>query len=150
MAITTEDPEAILATYLARRKTFEDARKAADDAIEPLLARYVAALFREKPGLNAVAVAAYQDYDSSQLRGHAYVRQHSLEDDAWGRAGFAGECPKNEIDRDDAEALEEELRRFLPTLLRKRGYESWCIAFWRDPSKPEGYATEEREHPGFD
>jgi hypothetical protein len=144
-----DDLEAILAGHRARRAAFEAARAEHDAALLPLLRRYVAALFRERPGLNALALAAYQDYDSSQLTGRAYVSNHHLEDDAWNAAGFPAPCPSNEIDRDEAELLEDALMKFWPALQRQHGL-GWCIAFWRDPEAEDGVASEQREHPGFD
>jgi hypothetical protein len=145
-----DDLTTTLAAYRARRTAFEAARAALDERAEPLLRRYVAALLREHPGLNAVALAAYQDYDSSQLTGHAYVRTHALADDAWGRAGFEGDCPTNEVDDDVAAAIEDTLMLLWPSLQRGRGM-GWCVALWRDPSvEPDGVAIGWRDHPGFD
>ncbi|MGE0710296.1 MAG: hypothetical protein AB7N76_13720 [Planctomycetota bacterium] len=148
---TTPDLDAILTSYRATRATWESACREQDQAAERLLRRYVAALFREHPGLNALALAAYQDYDSSQLWTHTYVRNNGLSDDAWGLAGFPGECPTNELERDVIKELERTLERFSESLRRLRGGDTWCIAFWRDPSvEPDGVASGEREHPGFD
>ncbi len=149
MSDATHDPTAILAAYQARRGAFEAARAARDEALLALLPRYVAALLRERPGLNAVALAAYQDYDSSQLTGHAYVHPRRLEDDAWGAAGFEGECPVNEVDADEAEDLEATLMRFWPALQRKHGL-GWCVVFRRDAGAADGVVELQREHPGFD
>lgn len=146
MAETTSD---ILARFAKRRAAFEAERGELDALLEKLFARWVAAAFREKPGLNALAVATYQDYDSSQRVGHAYVNNHRLDDDAWRRAGFPGECPENRLDPDEAEDLERTLMRFWPSLQRLHG-DGWCIACWRDAEAEGGLRTEKRDHPGFD
>lgn len=148
MSDATQDPAAILEAYRARRGAFEAARAASDDELLALLPRYVSALLRERPGLNAVALAAYQDYDSSRLTGHAYVQPRRLEDDAWRAAGFEGDCPVNAVSDDDAEELEATLMRFWPALQRRHGT-AWCVVFRRDVDAPDGLVQLEREHPGF-
>lgn len=148
MSDVTQEPAAILEAYRARRGAFEATLAASDEELLALLRRYVAALLRERPGLNAVALAAYQDYDSSRLTGRAYVQPARLEDDAWRAAGFEGECPVNEVTDDDAEELEATLMRFWPALQRRHGT-SWCVVFRRDADATDGAREEQREHPGF-
>lgn len=151
MATAPDALTTILATYEARRAAFEGARRDLDARVEALLLRYAGALFRERPGLNAIALAAYQDHDSSQLVGRAYVRQRALEDDAWGPCGFSGECPKNDVDDGLADELEETLWRFWRSLARLAPPidDVWCLVLRRDASQPGGVASERREHPGF-
>ncbi len=144
-------PDAVLAAYTKRREAFEAERAKLDARTERLLRRYLAALFREHAGLNAVALACYQDYDTSQRVGHAYVDPDGLATDAWAVAGFPGECPRNDLPPEEAEALERRLRSaFWPSLQRLQG-DRWCLAAWRDPAaEPDGFRLEERDHPGFD
>lgn len=148
MSDATCDPAAILAAYQARRSAFEAARATHDEQLLALLPRYVSALFQERPGLHVVALAAYQDYDSSRLTGRAYVQPRRLEDDAWTAAGFEGACPVNEVSDDDAEELEVTLMRFWPALRRRHGA-AWCVIFRRDAEATDGVREERREHPGF-
>jgi hypothetical protein len=143
------DPTTILAEHQARRLARDTARTEFDAAALPLLRRFVAASFREHPGLRALAFAAYQDYDSSRLTSKVYVDNPRLSDDAWGRAGFPGECPTNELDPDELDLIADRLGEFSPSLQRTHGM-GWCVAFWRDPTAEDGVATEQREHPGFD
>lgn len=143
------DLTTILAEHQARRSARDTARQEFDAAALPLLRRFVAASFREHAGLRALALAAYQDYDSSRLVGHVYVDNNRLADDAWQRAGFPGECPTNELDSEVIELISDRLDGFLPSLMRVHGL-GWCVAFWRDPTAKDGVATEQRDHPGFD
>lgn len=151
MTTAPDAPTTILATHEARRAAFESARRGLDARVEALLRRHAAALFRERPGLNAIALAAYQDYDSSQLVGRTYVRQRALEDDAWGPCGFQGECPQNEVDDELAEEFEQVLWRFWRSLSRLAppNDDEWCLLLRRDPSQADGVGSERREHPGF-
>lgn len=149
MSDPTTSPAEILAAHRARRLARDTARLEHDAAALALLPRFVAALLRERPGLNALAFAAYQDYDSSRLTSQVYVDDARLGDDAWGRAGFPGECPRNDLEPDAIDLVAEQLRRFSASLQRTHGI-GWCVAFWRDPTAPEGVASARRDHPGFD
>jgi hypothetical protein len=145
----SETIDEVLARYTKRRAAFEAERAKLDGRFDALFRRWVAALFRERSGLNAVALATYQEYDSSQRVGHAYVGNHRLGDDAWRAASFPGECPENRVSQDEVEQLEETLMRFWPSLQRIHG-DGWCIAAWRCDEEKDGVRVEKRDHPGFD
>lgn len=137
------DPAALLAGYQARRAAFLLAQRRLDDQVQAQLRRYLAALFREEPGLQVALLGAFQDYDSSQLRGQAYVTD-DLEY-RWRKVGFEGPCPTNEeLQPDVAQRIREELMEFWPSVQRLEGH-GWFMAFRRDPAAEGGVSTEKRD-----
>ncbi len=136
------DPAQLLAAYRAQRTTLEAARVEADAALRPLFKRYVAALFREQPGLNVVAVAGYQG-DDDRFEGDTFVQPDDVER-AWRLSRAEGPCPVNvRVDPALETRLREELDRFWETLRREHRY-SWCVFARRDPVQPDGVRLEMR------
>ncbi len=136
------DPAPILAAYQARRAAFLAARKALDEQVQSNLRRYLAALFREQPGLQVALLGAFQDYDSSRLRGQAYVDVDL--DYRWKKVGFEGPCPTNELPAGAGQRIREELMEFWPSVQRLEGH-GWFMAFRRDPAAEGGVSTEKRD-----
>lgn len=141
-AAPATDPAPILAAYQARRAAFLAARKALDEQVQANLRRYLAALFREQPGLQVALLGAFQDYDSSRLRGQAYVDVDL--DYRWKKVGFEGPCPTNELPAGAGQRIREELMEFWPSVQRLEGY-GWFMAFRRDPAAEGGFSTEKRD-----
>jgi len=136
------DPATLLAGYRARRSAFETQQKALDERVQAQLRRYLAALFREEPGLQVALLGAFQDYDSSRLRGQAYVTD-DLEY-RWEKVGFEGPCPTNkELQPDVAQRIREALMEFWPSVQRLEGH-GWFMAFRRDPAAEGGFSVEKR------
>lgn len=132
-------PATHLAAYRAQRQALDAARAEADAAMTGLLRRYLAALFREQPGLQVVAIAGYQD-DEDRLQGAASVATRSVAE-AWRVSRRAGPCPENRLDPALVEPIRVALMRFWPTLQRQHGV-GWCVFGRRDPAQPDGVALE--------
>lgn len=135
-------PAALLAAYRAQREALDAARAEADAAMTALLRRYLAALFREQPGLHVVALAGYQG-DEDRLHGAASVATRSVAE-AWRVSRRAGPCPENRLDPALVEPIRVALMRFWPTLQRQHGV-GWCVFGRRDPARPDGVALDHED-----
>lgn len=104
------------------------------DASNALLHRYLAALFREEPGLHAVALAGFLD------AGGEVVGDVLLGDElhrAWRVGGLDGTCPTNALAPERERSLSAELLRFWPAQ-RQTHRAPWCLFARREPGWPRG------------
>lgn len=136
-------PAAHLAAYRAQRQALDAARAEADAACTQLLRRYLAALFREQPGLNVVAISGSQG-DDDRLQGAAFVATRSV-GAAWRVSRLEGPCPENRLDPALVEPIRVALMRFWPTLQRQHGV-GWCVFGRRDPAQPDGVALDQEDY----